>query len=121
MLSVLSRPPFPLRASDARRTLSYTVTRLRESGDKSHDPLQSLTTDGPKKDVLPSLSRPLGVRERPTIFKKTRTERIKELMDRDARMDQRRHLYAHQSEPAPLLTPRAGSRKPVQAIFMIST
>ncbi len=82
----------PLRSRQPFRTLSHSVPRLEE---KTHDPLHSLTTDDPKKDVLPPLRRPLGVRERPTIFKKTRTDRVKELMDHDVRMDQRRHLYVH--------------------------
>lgn len=50
------------------------------------------TKDPKKDDVLPPLSRPLGVRERPTTKVKTATERMKELMDTDVRMAQRRHL-----------------------------
>ena len=43
-------------------------------------------------ELLP-LSRPLGVTERPTTVLKTRTDKIKELMDKDVRMAQRRHLF----------------------------
>ena len=95
MQSLRSRPPF--------RSLSHSVPRLEG---KPHDPLRSLTTDGPKKDVLPPLRRPLGVRERPTIFKKTRTQRITELMDHDVLMEQRRHLYVHWLVLVPSLTLR---------------
>ncbi|KAF8887588.1 ATP10 protein-domain-containing protein [Infundibulicybe gibba] len=41
---------------------------------------------------LPSLNRPLGVRDRPTTVIKTRTQKMKDLMDQDVRMAQRRHL-----------------------------
>ncbi|KAF8629023.1 hypothetical protein AX15_003598 [Amanita polypyramis BW_CC] len=84
------------------RTLSHTVRRLQNTtkpDDKPNDPLQSVTNDGlKKKDELLQLSRPLGVRGRPTIFKKTKTERIKELMGYDARMEQRRHLIKEASK-----------------------
>lgn len=47
----------------------------------------------PKPGVLPPLNRPLGVRERPTTIVKTRTQKMKDLMDSDVRTAQRRHLY----------------------------
>lgn len=83
------------------RTLSYTVRRLQDAAkpdNKPNDPLQLVTNDireefgSKKRDELSQLSRPLGVRDRPRIFKKTRTQRIKELMEHDARMEQRKHL-----------------------------
>jgi ATPase complex subunit ATP10 len=57
-------------------------------------PLQ-VDIEGPdeKPGELRLLNRPLGVRERPTTIVKTRTERMKELLDSDKRMEQRRHLY----------------------------
>ncbi|TEB34348.1 hypothetical protein FA13DRAFT_82020 [Coprinellus micaceus] len=41
---------------------------------------------------LGPLTRPLGVRERPTTIVKTRMQRMKELLDSDVRTAQRRHL-----------------------------
>lgn len=58
------------------------------------DPLATIEgPDAPKNDSLPPLSRPLGVRERPTTIVKSTTDRLKKLMDTDVRMAQRRHLF----------------------------
>jgi len=46
----------------------------------------------PQKDALPPLSRPLGVRERPTTLVRDTITNLKSLMDPDTRMSQRRHL-----------------------------
>jgi ATPase complex subunit ATP10 len=57
-------------------------------------PLSSIEgSNAPPRNALPPLSRPLGVRERPTTLIKTTTARLKELMDTDVRMAQRRHLF----------------------------
>ena len=47
----------------------------------------------PQKDALPPLSRPLGVRERPTTLVRDTITNLKSLMDPDTRMAQRRHLF----------------------------
>ncbi|KAF8966597.1 ATP10 protein-domain-containing protein [Flammula alnicola] len=59
------------------------------------DEKSSKTQDSPptsKNQPLGPLSRPLGVRQRPTTVVKTRTEKMKDLLDQEARMAQRRHL-----------------------------
>lgn len=67
---------------------------LRNSPKPTQDPLATIEGPGaPKNDSLPPLSRPLGVRERPSTVVKTTTDRLKELMDTDVRMAQRRHLF----------------------------
>ncbi|KAF9482291.1 F1F0 ATP synthase assembly protein Atp10, partial [Pholiota conissans] len=45
-----------------------------------------------KRTTLGPLERPLGVRQRPTTIVRSRTERMKDLLDQEARMAQRRHL-----------------------------
>ncbi|RXW14905.1 hypothetical protein EST38_g10949 [Candolleomyces aberdarensis] len=45
-----------------------------------------------KEPELGPLGRPLGVRERPTTIVKTKTQRMKEMMDNDVLTVQRRHL-----------------------------
>jgi len=50
------------------------------------------------KVVLAPLSRPLGVRERPTTVIKTVKQKLKDLMDNDHRMAQRRHLIKEASK-----------------------
>jgi len=44
-------------------------------------------------DSLQPLNRPLGVKQRPTTVERSRTEKLKDLLDQEARMAQRRHLY----------------------------
>ncbi|PPR01513.1 hypothetical protein CVT24_001883 [Panaeolus cyanescens] len=44
------------------------------------------------KNALKLLGRPLGVRQRPTTVERTRTEKMKDLLDAETRMAQRRHL-----------------------------
>ena len=60
----------------------------------SQAPLQ-IDIEGPdeKPGELRLLSRPLGVRERPTTIVKTATQRMKELLDSEKRIEQRRHLW----------------------------
>ncbi|KAF5357196.1 hypothetical protein D9756_006596 [Leucocoprinus leucothites] len=81
--------------SAAPLTRSFASSpHLRNSSKPAADPLA--TIDGPDatpKDALPPLSRPLGVRERPTTLIKSTKERLKDLMDTDVRMAQRRHLF----------------------------
>ncbi|KAF8637924.1 hypothetical protein AX17_002545 [Amanita inopinata Kibby_2008] len=92
----------PLRAATSTRGLSSTSRRLQDpinTNEKTQDPLQAIKNDDAEKKLeLSLLSRPLGVQERPTIFKKTRTQRMKELMEHDVRMEQRRHLIREASK-----------------------
>ncbi|KIL59466.1 hypothetical protein M378DRAFT_131521 [Amanita muscaria Koide BX008] len=86
-----------INVSCVRRSLGHTQGRLQDTSNNSK-PVPPTDDVGDKKpDGLPPLSRPLGVRERPTIFRKTKTERIKELMNHDVRMEQRRHLIKEAS------------------------
>lgn len=83
MRKCLSGHPEHLRC--LRRTFYGSSSRLQTTngvrGKASKDP------------PLPSLNRPLGVRQRPTILAKTTGQMLQDLMDQDARMAQRRHLY----------------------------
>ncbi|KAF4618184.1 hypothetical protein D9613_011513 [Agrocybe pediades] len=53
---------------------------------------ESNSPPAPENDTLPLLNRPLGVRKRPTTDIKPTVERIKDFMNHDALMAQRRHL-----------------------------
>ncbi|KAF8644893.1 hypothetical protein AX16_008178 [Volvariella volvacea WC 439] len=68
------------------------------SASSASSPKSKSPVDASDGDVVPPLDRPLGVRERPTTIVKSRTERIKELMDTEARMEQRRHLIKEASK-----------------------
>ena len=61
-------------ASTSDKSTTKTKTKVKESDD------------------LPPLSRPLGVPELPTTYKKTWRDRTLELMDQDVRMERRKHL-----------------------------
>lgn len=77
-------------------SLYSTESRGNHAADPtSQTPLQ-INIEGPdeKPGELRLLSRPLGVRERPTTIVKTATQRMKELLDSEKLMEQRRHLYA---------------------------
>ncbi|KAF8155882.1 ATP10 protein-domain-containing protein [Crassisporium funariophilum] len=78
-----------------RRTLCATSSRLKvaddANGSSTTKPADAKKPDAKDQPLAP-LSRPLGVRQRPTIVMKTRTEKMKDLMDQEARMAQRRHL-----------------------------
>ena len=80
--SCLSGYPGHLKCS--RRTFYSSSSRLQTTNDIKG-----------KDSPLPPLNRPLGVRQRPTILAKTTEQKLKDLMDQDARMAQRRHLYGH--------------------------
>ncbi|TFK72087.1 hypothetical protein BDN72DRAFT_763905 [Pluteus cervinus] len=79
-------PPSPQPPADSSSS-SEPSQEVKETLD-----VLGLNEPEAKNNVLPPLSRPLGVRERPTTLVKTRTDRLKELMDTDVRMAQRRHL-----------------------------
>ena len=81
----LSSHPEQLRCF--RRTLHANSSRLQATNDIKDN------TKEKKEKPLPSLNRPLGVRHRPTTFAKTTRQMLGDLMDQDARMAQRRHLY----------------------------
>lgn len=89
----LSSHPENLRC--LRRTFYGSSLRLQVTNDVNGKAQN--TKDSP----LPSLNRPLGVRQRPTTIQKTARQRLKDLMNQDARMAQRRHLYV---TPCPLMT-----------------
>ena len=76
------------------RSIHATSSKLKvaKAGAEKPDPPISPSEKLEPATVGP-LDRPLGVRQRPTTVVQTRTERVKELLDADARMDQRRHLY----------------------------
>lgn len=60
----------------------------------------TIDIEGPSvnpNDLQP-LNRPLGVQERPTTVVKTRTEKMKALMDQDVRLAERRHLIKEASK-----------------------
>jgi hypothetical protein len=80
---------WPVRSPPVRSFFSSARLRAHKSDALAspHGP------DAPPSNALPPLSRPLGVRERPTTLVKSTTSRLKELMDVDARMAQRRHLF----------------------------
>ncbi|KAF9450286.1 hypothetical protein P691DRAFT_726272 [Macrolepiota fuliginosa MF-IS2] len=81
-----------------RRPFSSSLVRNSPKPASDPDPLATIGgPDAPSKDSLPPLSRPLGVRERPTTLVKSTTDRLKELMDTDVRMAQRRHLIKEAS------------------------
>jgi ATPase complex subunit ATP10 len=85
---------WPVRSLPVSLRRSFASSpRLSNSPKPTSDPLDSIDgPDAPANDALPPLSRPLGVRERPTTLLKSTTERLKDLMDTDVRMAQRRHL-----------------------------
>ncbi|PFH49925.1 hypothetical protein AMATHDRAFT_75930 [Amanita thiersii Skay4041] len=107
MLQCFARVP-PLtgrQVVNSVRHLNYTTegpqAHAKNSGQtQGKEPLQSIrdAVKETKSDELSLLTRPLGVRERPSIFKKTRTDRIKELMNDDALIEQRRHLVKEASK-----------------------
>ena len=94
-LSCLSR----LSASQnlfCRRSLHISRVALSASDkkfEKALFPDKNVRYDEPyDEDPLPYLSRPLGVRERPSTEKKTVKEKMEEYMDYDKVIDDRRHL-----------------------------
>lgn len=81
----LSSHPEHLRCF--RRTLYANNSRLQATNGIKDN------TKEKKEKSLPPLNRPLGVRQRPTTIAKTTRQMLGDLMDQDARMAQRRHLY----------------------------
>ena len=81
----LSGHPEQLRCF--RRALHANGPRLQATNDVKVNAIEK------KGKPLPPLNRPLGVRQRPTTIAKTTREMLADLMDQDARMAQRRHLY----------------------------
>ncbi|TFK26552.1 F1F0 ATP synthase assembly protein Atp10 [Coprinopsis marcescibilis] len=83
------------------RTFHSSSSRLTDS--KVH-PVKGSSENSPntpvfdEKEGLGSLTRPLGVRERPTTVVKSTTQKLKDLMDTDVRMAQRRHLIKEASK-----------------------
>jgi len=85
-----------------RRSFCATSLRLQDGQvPPSSSQRNTIDIEGPSvnpNDLQP-LNRPLGVRERPTTTVKTRTERMKALMDQDVRLAERRHLYVISRPP----------------------
>ena len=78
--------------SEGAGTSSSNPSSARSQGAESRLRAEIVGPEVKPGELLP-LSRPLGVTERPTTVLKTRTDKIKELMDKDVRMAQRRHLF----------------------------
>ncbi|KXN89325.1 Mitochondrial ATPase complex subunit ATP10 [Leucoagaricus sp. SymC.cos] len=96
-MSLFTWPVRILPAKALRRPFASSP-HLLNSLKPTSDPLATIGgPDAPPKDALPPLSRPLGVRQRPTTLIKSTTDRLKELMDTDVRMAQRRHLIKEAS------------------------
>ena len=74
--------------------VSRAVWQKQDTAPKQPEASSSAPTLGlpPADAELGPLSRPLGIRERPTTLVKTKTQRLKELLDSDVRTAQRRHL-----------------------------
>ena len=73
------------------RTFVTTTRRCNAPEPKKVEAVE--TNPAVKNDQpLPPLNRPLGVKQRPTTMERTRTEKMKDLLDQEARMAQRRHL-----------------------------
>ncbi|RDB30813.1 Mitochondrial ATPase complex subunit ATP10 [Hypsizygus marmoreus] len=95
-------PLYPVRSlsrhqthlASVRRSFGSTCMRLKDSTEDTSQARLQREIEGPevKAVELQPLNRPLGVTERPTTLIKTRTQKMKELMDSDVRMAQRRHL-----------------------------
>jgi hypothetical protein len=76
-----------------RRSFYTSRSSLKTATPPTPKPSPPPTTVGQKDEPgLPLLNRPLGVLERPTTVVKTRTEKMRELMDQDVRIAQRKHL-----------------------------
>ena len=89
------------------RTLHVSSRRMKSvqegnpktsPGTQQPPPSPPAGTPGKEEFVLGPLTRPLGVQERPTTTTKSTAQKLKDLMDSDVRMAQRRHLYAHDCE-----------------------
>ncbi|KAF9530283.1 F1F0 ATP synthase assembly protein Atp10 [Crepidotus variabilis] len=81
-------------ASQVETTLSKR--HVSSSEDTSSQTPNSSDTQG--APGLPPLNRPLGIKQRPTTVERTRKEKLKDLLDQDARMAQRRHLVNEASK-----------------------
>lgn len=81
----LSGHPEQLRCF--QRALHSNSPRLQATNDIKDNAKEK------KEKPLPPLNRPLGVRQRPTTVARTTREMLGSLMDQDARMAERRHLY----------------------------
>ncbi|KAF6764237.1 F1F0 ATP synthase assembly protein Atp10 [Ephemerocybe angulata] len=79
-----------------RRNLHWSAPVCGEQAKpnaKAPTTMPARSSDPPPNDVeLGPLSRPLGVRERPTTVIKTAGQKMRELLDSDVRTAQRRHL-----------------------------
>lgn len=87
-----------LRSSvHASRSIHASTSKLQSKPTerKATDPPAGKETANDKP--LGPLSRPLGVRQRPSTEVKSRKDRIKELLDGETRMAQRRHLCVSSS------------------------
>jgi len=96
MASILAAYRFPWsNPSHLRclcRTFASTSRNLVLESKKAVVPDDKPPTDTKKGDSLYPLNRPLGVKQRPTTVERSRTDKIKDLLDQEARMAQRKHL-----------------------------
>lgn len=75
------------------RSIHATSSKLKATQAAAEKPNPPTSpAQKPEPAAVGPLDRPLGVRQRPTTVVQTRTERVKELLDSDARTEQRRHL-----------------------------
>ncbi|KAJ3506353.1 hypothetical protein NLJ89_g6914 [Agrocybe chaxingu] len=93
--NVLSRRPEQLLC--IRRSI-HSSNALLQAAERSKNTEKQLPKLEAKDQPLPGLNRPLGVRQRPTTLERTRTERMKDLLDAEARTAQRRHLVKEASK-----------------------
>ncbi|KAF9010000.1 ATP10 protein-domain-containing protein [Cyathus striatus] len=88
----------PARFTTSFRSLSISAPRWNEKAGPKNTTETKTVQPEVKSDGIPPLNRPLGVRERPTTLVKTMTQKMKDLMDRDTRIAQRRHLVKEASK-----------------------
>jgi hypothetical protein len=97
MVSILTAYRFPWsKPSHLRCLCRQFVSTSRHLGLESKKSVVLDDKPAPKdikKDgSLQPLNRPLGVKQRPTTVERSRTDKLKDLLDQEARMAQRRHL-----------------------------
>ena len=72
-----------------------SVLSSRPLAGRAIHPRYAYSSGSPAKDELPplpTLQKPLGVKERPTTLAKTWEERKADLLNQEKRLEQRRHL-----------------------------
>ncbi|KIY72359.1 hypothetical protein CYLTODRAFT_388706 [Cylindrobasidium torrendii FP15055 ss-10] len=102
-MSWLPRAGLPIRRACCRRAL-HTSLAVREDKPEHEkvllpDPDRNVPYEEPySHEALPYLSRPLGVRERPTTVRKSMKEKLAAYLDYDKIVADRRHLVKEASK-----------------------